>query len=61
MQAPQNEKQILVKNRYRGTSLLVQWLRLHLPMQGVQVQSLARELGSHMPCSQKTKTETETL
>ena len=56
MQAPQNEKQILVKNRYRGTSLLVQWLRLHLPMQGVQVQSLARELGSHIPCGQKTKT-----
>ena len=56
MQAPQNEKQILVKNRYRGTSLLVQWLRLHLPMQGVQVQSLARELGSHMPCGRKTKT-----
>ena len=39
-----------------GTSLSVQWLRLHLPMQGMQVQSLARELGSHMPCGQKTKT-----
>ena len=34
----------------RGTSLAVQWLRLHLPMQGVQGPSLIRELGSHMPC-----------
>ena len=30
---------------------MVQWLRLHLPMQGEQVQSLARELRSHMLCS----------
>ena len=29
------------------TSLAVQWLRLRLPMQGVQVQSLVRELRSH--------------
>ena len=27
-----------------GTSLAVQWLRLHLPMQGVQVRSLVGEL-----------------
>ena len=32
-----------------GTSLVVQWLRLRLPMQGVRVQSLVRELRSHMP------------
>ena len=38
-----------------GTSLAVQWLRLRLPMQGVQVQSLDRELRSHMPHHQKTK------
>ena len=25
------------------------WLRIHLPMQGTQVQSLVRELKSHMP------------
>ena len=31
------------------TSLVVQWLRIHLPMQGMQVQSLLRELGSHVP------------
>ena len=38
------------------TSLVVQWLRLHLPVQGVQVQSLVGELRSHMPQGQKTKT-----
>ena len=26
----------------------VQWLRLHLPVQGVQVRSLVRELRSHL-------------
>ena len=31
-----------------GTSLVVQWLKLQLPMQGAWVQSLARELRSHM-------------
>ena len=35
---------------------MVQWLRLHLPVQGIQVQSLVRELRSHMPCGQKIKT-----
>ena len=38
-----------------GTSLAVQWLRLCLPMPGVQVQSLVGELRRHMPCTQKTK------
>ena len=28
-------------------------------MQGMQVQSLVRELRFHMPCSQKAKTENE--
>ena len=28
---------------------------LHLPMPGLQVQSLVGQLGSHMPHSQKTK------
>ena len=41
------------------TSLVVQWLRLHLPMQGVWVRSLVRELRSHMPYSQKKDPETE--
>ena len=33
------------------TSLLVHWLSLHLSMQGALVQSLVRELRSHMLCS----------
>ena len=40
-----------------GTSLVVQWLRLGLPMQGVGVQSLVRELRSHVPHGQKIKTQ----
>ena len=36
-----------------GTSLAVQWLRRRLPMQGVRVRSLVRELRSHIPCGQK--------
>ena len=39
-----------------GISLVVQWLRLHLSMQGVWVQSLVRELRSHMTHGQKLKT-----
>ena len=27
----------------RGTSLVAQWLRIHLPMQGTQVQALVQE------------------
>ena len=34
-----------------GTSLMVQWLRLRLPMQRAQVGSLVRELRSHVTCS----------
>ena len=34
---------------------MVQWLRLHLPMQGVRVQSLVGELRFRVPCCQKTK------
>ena len=32
-----------------GTSLVVQWLRIHLAMHGTWVQSLVGELRSHMP------------
>ena len=32
-----------------GTSLVVQWLRIHLPIQGTRVRSLVQELRSHMP------------
>ena len=38
-----------------GTSLAVQWLRLHLPMQGVLVKPVVGELSLHMPCGYKTK------
>ena len=40
-----------------GPALEAPWLRLYLPMQGVGVWSLFRELGSHMSYGQKTKTE----
>ena len=39
-----------------GTFLVAQVLRLHLPMQGVWVSSLIRELGFYMPWGQKAKT-----
>lgn len=38
-----------------GTSLMVQWLRLHFPMQSLWVWSLVKELWSQMPCGQKKK------
>ena len=37
-----------------GTSLEVQWLRICLPVQGIQVRSLVRDLRSHVLC-QATK------
>ena len=39
---------ISIKNKNSGTSLVVQWLRLHLPMQRVWAGSLVRELRSHV-------------
>ena len=32
-----------VKKHSTWTSLVVQWLRIHLPMQGTQVRALAQE------------------
>ena len=32
-----------------GSSLMVQWLRIHLPVQGTQVGSLVGELRFHLP------------
>ena len=62
--ARRKEKQLLKNDKYLvnpdeyclGTSLAVQELRLCLPMQGVWVQSLVRELRFHMPHGQKTRT-----
>ena len=39
-----------------GTSPVVWWLRLRLPVQRVQVRSLVRKLRSHMPRGQKPRT-----
>ena len=48
----QNVKGHLVTTYYDlGTSLMVQWLRIHLAMQRIRVQSLVGELRSHMPQS----------
>jgi len=38
-----------------------QWLRFHLLMQGVWVQSLIKELRSHMPPGKNPKHKTETI
>ena len=44
-----------------GPFLVVQWLRLHLPMLGVGVRSMVRELRSHMTLDQKTKYKTDPI
>ena len=38
-----------VRDYHRGTSKAVQWLRLHLHIQGLTVRSLVRELRSNLP------------
>ena len=43
------------KNYHPGTSFMVQWLKLHLPIQGMHVWFLVRELRSYMPFGQKKK------
>ena len=48
LKTPNNEKQATQFKR-SGTSLVVQQLRLRLPVQGAQVRSLVWELRSHMP------------
>ena len=42
------KKKNLKKEKYSGTSLVVQWLRIRLPMQGTWVPSLVGELRSHI-------------
>ena len=42
----------VVKKSPVGASLVVQWLRLCLPMQGTPVRSLVREVRSHVPRGQ---------
>ena len=40
-------------NSDSGASLVAQWLRIYLPMQGTWIQSLVRELRYHMPWGNK--------
>ena len=62
--ARRKEKQLLKNDKYLvnpdeyclGTSPAVQELRLCLPVQGVWVQSLVREVQSHVPGTQKNET-----
>lgn len=44
-----------MKEAALGTSLVVQWLRLHLPMRAVWVRPLIKELRSQVPHGQKAK------
>ena len=44
-----------------GTSLVAQWLRLHLPVQEVRAWSLVRELKSYMPLGKKPKHKAEAI
>ncbi|XP_054944576.1 protein lin-52 homolog isoform X3 [Physeter macrocephalus] len=41
--ASRNSSSYVFKSRNPGTSLVAQWLRIHLPMQGTRVQSLVQE------------------
>ena len=43
------------KTRWCRTPLVVQWLRIHPPMQELGVQSLVRELRSHTPAAKFKK------
>ena len=52
-----NSGKLISKKSSTETALLVQWLRLHLPVQRERFQSLVRELRSHMPCGQKPRTK----
>ena len=45
----------MLSTRFCGTSPVVQWLRIHAPLQGAWVQSLVDELRSRMLCGQKKK------
>ena len=44
---PQPKSHAIYKNKFKmghGASLVVQWLRICLPMQGTRVQALVREV-----------------
>ena len=48
---------LLSKNEQNRDFPVVQWLRLHLTMQGVWIQSLVWELKFHMPQGPKSRTQ----
>ena len=50
-------KDLAFKKSILGTSLVVRWLKLCLPMQGVWIWYVIRGLRFHMSCSHKTKRE----
>ena len=55
-------KDVSFKILYERTSLVVQWLRLHFLMQGVQVGSLVGELRfPHASEAKKPKHKTEAI
>ena len=39
----ENNKEEVVCKKTNGASLVAQWLRIHLPMQGTRVRALVRE------------------
>ena len=45
------------RNNSAGTSLVIQWLRIHLPMHGMQVQSLVRATAREKPvrCNERSR------
>ena len=47
-QLNQQQQQYSYQNNNGGTSIVVQWLKIHFPMQGVWVESLVWELRFHM-------------
>ena len=57
--AHNHKGRMCLKSNTSETSLVVQWLRLGLLMQGAWVQSLVGELRSYMPYSQKNIREKE--
>ena len=42
-----------------GTSLVIQWLRLHNPTAGARVQSLVRKLRSHIQCGDRSRDQSQ--
>ena len=48
---------ILKDNKYKRTSLVSQWLRIHLPMKGTRVQALVREDPTCRRTTKPTTTE----